>query len=118
MEVKLEPSGSLIDFDADPEPAVPAATPPQQSTVVHSTPQPENLTNDNNWASFDAFPQAKVSQAPNVSPLESVLLQLSVSDPAPAPFSGPSGNAAPAATAGKMFVFLLTDDSFLSCWGI
>ncbi|GMN50485.1 hypothetical protein TIFTF001_019643 [Ficus carica] len=96
VEVKLEPSGSLIDFDADPEPA---ATPPQQSTVVHSTPQPENLTNDNNWASFDAFPQAKVSQAPNVSPLESVLSQLSVSDPAPAPFSGPSGNAAPTTTA-------------------
>ncbi|XP_024029800.1 probable ADP-ribosylation factor GTPase-activating protein AGD14 isoform X1 [Morus notabilis] len=98
VEVKLEATGSLIDFDADPEPPVVAATPPQQYTVAHSTPQPANSTNDSNWASFDAFPPAKVSQAPNANPLESVLSQLTVLDPASAPVSGSSGNVATVTT--------------------
>ena len=101
--MKVEPSGSLIDFDADPEPPVAVAAPPQQSTVVQPTAQPADSSNNNNWASFDAFPQANVPQAPNLNPMESVLSQLSVSAPAPAPAPahtyGTSGtNATPVAS--------------------
>lgn len=101
MEVKLETAGSLIDFDADPEPTIAAAAPEKQPTVAQSTSQPANSTNDDNWASFDAVPQAKVSQAPNVNPLDSVLSQLSVSAPAPH-ISGLPGNTGTVTTAGNM----------------
>ncbi|XP_062090732.1 probable ADP-ribosylation factor GTPase-activating protein AGD14 isoform X2 [Humulus lupulus] len=100
-EVKVETSRSLIDFDADPEPpiaAAAAAAPEQQPAIAQSTSQPANAIIDNNWASFDAFPQAKVSQAPIVNPLESVLSQLSV--PAPAPHSsGAPGHTATMTTS-------------------
>ncbi|CAB4318816.1 unnamed protein product [Prunus armeniaca] len=94
VEVKLETSGSLIDFDADPEPAPAAAVPqPQQTTVAQSYPQPTNSTNDNNWASFDVSPEVKAPQAPaNVNSLESLLSQLSVSAPGPSYVSGATGN--------------------------
>ncbi|BBH08398.1 Nuclear shuttle protein-interacting GTPase [Prunus dulcis] len=94
VEVKLETSGSLIDFDADPEPAPAAAVPqPQQTTVAQSYPQPANSTNDNNWASFDVAPEVKAPQAPaNVNSLESLLSQLSVSAPGPSYVSGATGN--------------------------
>ncbi|XP_016651846.1 PREDICTED: probable ADP-ribosylation factor GTPase-activating protein AGD14 [Prunus mume] len=94
VEVKLETSGSLIDFDADPEPAPAAAVPqPQQTTVAQSYPQPANSTNDNNWASFDVSSEVKAPQAPaNVNSLESLLSQLSVSAPGPSYVSGATGN--------------------------
>ncbi|ONH98079.1 hypothetical protein PRUPE_7G227900 [Prunus persica] len=94
VEVKLETSGSLIDFGADPEPAPAAAVPqPQQTTVAQSYPQPANSTNDNNWASFDVAPEVKAPQAPaNVNSLESLLSQLSVSAPGPSYVSGATGN--------------------------
>ncbi|PON73339.1 Arf GTPase activating protein [Parasponia andersonii] len=108
VEVKLEPSGSLIDFDADPEPPVTAAAPQQQSTVAQSTSRPVNSTNDDNWASFDAVPQAKVSQPLNVNSLESVL-SLSVSAPAPHG-SGAAGNTANVATAVNNLLLSPLDD--------
>ncbi|XVE54305.1 hypothetical protein DITRI_Ditri03aG0070100 [Diplodiscus trichospermus] len=85
-EVKLETTGSLIDFDADPEPPVaPVVTQTQQTMVTQSVVQPMNSANDNNWASFDFPPQTNVSLAPsNVNTLDSVLSQLSV----PASVSG------------------------------
>lgn len=116
MEVKSETSKSLIDFDADPEPPIAVAAPEQQSTVAQSTSQPVTSTNNDNWASFDAVPQAKVSQAPNVNSLESVLSQLSVSAPAPH-ISGAPGNTATVTTAGNMIILLLNDDSFLHLLG-
>lgn len=83
-EVKLETIKSLIDFDDDPEPPVAPAIPQVQQTTVAQVGIPAN-SNDNNWASFDAAPEAKQSQGPsNVNPLESVLNQLS------APVSLPS----------------------------
>ncbi|KAF3441938.1 hypothetical protein FNV43_RR15854 [Rhamnella rubrinervis] len=101
VEVKLESSGSLIDFDADPEPPIPAAVPQaQQSTISQSTAQPANSANDNNWASFDVVAQPKVSQAPsNVNSLESVLSQLSISAAAPGHVSGTPGQSMMPATA-------------------
>lgn len=97
-EVKLETTGSLIDFDADPEPpAIAAATQAQQTTVAQSAAQPASSTNDNNWASFDFAPEVKVSQASsNLNTLESVFSQLSVPASVPGQVSGtPSGAGAP-----------------------
>ncbi|XP_039023897.1 probable ADP-ribosylation factor GTPase-activating protein AGD14 isoform X2 [Hibiscus syriacus] len=84
-EVKLEMTGSLIDFDADPEPPVASAvTQTQQTTVTQTILQPTSSTNDQNWASFDF-----ASQAPsNVNTLDSVLSQLSVPPSAPGDQSG------------------------------
>lgn len=72
VEVKVENSGSLIDFDADPEPPIAAAVPQAQQTfVTQPTGNSATSTNDNNWASFDVAPEAKVSQAPsNVNTLD------------------------------------------------
>ncbi|KAL1097256.1 hypothetical protein V6Z11_D05G023700 [Gossypium hirsutum] len=91
-EVKLETTGSLIDFDADPEPPVASAVPQtQQTTMTQSIVQPASSTNENNWASFDFAPQTNVSQAPpSVNTLESVLSQLSVPTSVPGHLSGPS----------------------------
>lgn len=110
VEAKVESTRSLIDFDADPEPPIPAAVPQtQQSNISQSAVQPTNSTNDNNWASFDVVAQPKVSQAPsNVNSLESVLSQLSISTPAPSHVSGTPGNAGPTnisnAAVGNMIV--------------
>ncbi|XP_021275696.1 probable ADP-ribosylation factor GTPase-activating protein AGD14 [Herrania umbratica] len=91
-EVKLETTVSLIDFDADPEPAAAqAVTQTQRTTVTQSVVQPTSSTNDNNWASFDFAPQTIVSQAPsNMNTLDSVLSQLSVPASVPGHISGPS----------------------------
>ncbi|TYH15205.1 hypothetical protein ES288_A05G024000v1 [Gossypium darwinii] len=91
-EVKLETTGSLINFDADPEPPVASAVPQtQQTTMTQSIVQPARFTNENNWASFDFAPQTNVSQAPpSVNTMESVLSQLSVPTSVPGHLSGPS----------------------------
>ncbi|KDO54160.1 hypothetical protein CISIN_1g004435mg [Citrus sinensis] len=95
-EVKLETTGSLIDFDADPKPS-PAVAQAQQKTVAQSVVQPASSANDNNWASFDLAPQVKVSQtSSNLNTLETVFSQLSVPASVPGQVSGiPSGAGAP-----------------------
>ncbi|KAL5572696.1 hypothetical protein UlMin_022293 [Ulmus minor] len=103
VEVKLTTSASLIDFDADPAPPVAAAAPQQQATTAQPTSQPAYSTSDSNWASFDVVPQAKVSEAPNVNSLESVLSQLSVSPPAPTHVSVAPTNAGAVTTAVNNF---------------
>ncbi|KAF7819841.1 putative ADP-ribosylation factor GTPase-activating protein AGD14 isoform X1 [Senna tora] len=92
-EVKLETTKSLIDFDAEPEPPVAPAVPQaQQATVAQAVVQPAN-SSDANWASFDIAPGAKATQGPSKSnPLESVLSQLSMPSPAPAPVSEIQGD--------------------------
>ncbi|GMI83953.1 hypothetical protein HRI_002064600 [Hibiscus trionum] len=96
---KLETTGSLIDFDADPEPPVaPTVTQTQRATATQTIVQPPASTNDNNWASFDFPPQTNVSQAPNVNTLDSVLSQLSVPASLPGNLSGVS-SAVPAPVA-------------------
>lgn len=100
VEVKVENSGSLIDFDVDPEPPIAAAVPQAQQTfVTQPTGNSATSTNDNNWASFDVAPEAKVSQAPsNVNTLD-VLSQLSVSVSVPGHVSGNPGGAGSLTTA-------------------
>ncbi|KAJ4847584.1 hypothetical protein Tsubulata_033378 [Turnera subulata] len=89
VEVKVENTKSLIDFDADPEPPAAGAVPQtQQTATTQSIAQPASAANDNNWASFDFAPETKAPQAPsNANSLESVLSQLSV----PSGPSHPSG---------------------------
>ncbi|XP_027357949.1 probable ADP-ribosylation factor GTPase-activating protein AGD14 isoform X2 [Abrus precatorius] len=94
VEVKLETTKSLIDFDADPElpvaPSIPQAQ--QQTTVPQPAVQPAN-TSDHNWASFDVAPDAKATpSASNLNPLESVLSQLSVPASLPTHVSGVQGS--------------------------
>ncbi|KAE9613936.1 hypothetical protein Lal_00016447 [Lupinus albus] len=80
VEVKLETTKSLIDFDDDPEPPV------AQPVVM-----PAN-SGDNNWASFDFAPEAKsVQGSTNANPLESVFSQLSVPAALTAHVSGAPG---------------------------
>ncbi|XP_038695871.1 probable ADP-ribosylation factor GTPase-activating protein AGD14 isoform X2 [Tripterygium wilfordii] len=78
-EVKLETTGSLIDFDDGPELTLTAPAPQAEITVATQfVAQPSSSNNENNWASFDFAPKAKSSQAPsNMNPLESVLSELS-----------------------------------------
>ncbi|MQL89510.1 hypothetical protein Taro_022070 [Colocasia esculenta] len=88
VELKRVNSGSLIDFDANPEPSVVAAPPPLQPV-----PQPTNFpVNGGNWASFDSVPPQKAQQpAANLNTVESALAELSV-NPAgssPSTFSNP-----------------------------
>ncbi|KAF4349543.1 hypothetical protein F8388_025907 [Cannabis sativa] len=104
VEVKVETSRSLIDFDADPEPPIASAAPEQQPAISQSISQPANAISDNNWASFDAFPQANVSQAPNVNPLESVLSQLSVHAPVPHNSVAPANTATVTASVNNLLV--------------
>ncbi|GMI88586.1 NSP (nuclear shuttle protein)-interacting GTPase [Hibiscus trionum] len=93
VEAKLETTGSLIDFDADPEPPVaPTVTQTQQTTTTQSIVQPPASTNGNNWASFDFPPQTNLSQAPNVNTLDAVLSQLSVPASVPGNQSGVSSS--------------------------
>ncbi|CAA6660843.1 unnamed protein product [Spirodela intermedia] len=77
-EVKRPDLGSLIDFDANPEPAVaPSSQPVPKPTT-------DSQVNGGNWASFYSVPQPKPPQpASNLSPLESALSELSI-PPAPA----------------------------------
>ncbi|KAG7030421.1 putative ADP-ribosylation factor GTPase-activating protein AGD14 [Cucurbita argyrosperma subsp. argyrosperma] len=96
VETKLEPSGSLIDFDAEPEPITSAVPQPPQSSAPQSITHTENSKSDNNWASFDVVaPQAPPAPA-NVGTLESVLSQLSVSG------SHAATGAVPTAPVGNM----------------
>ncbi|KAL5547034.1 hypothetical protein UlMin_006721 [Ulmus minor] len=104
VEVKLTTAARLIDFDADPAPPVAAAAPQQQATTAQPTSQPAYSTSDSNWASFDVVPQAKVSEAPNVNSLESVLSQLSVSPPAPTHVSVAPTNAGAVTTASTQTI--------------
>ncbi|XP_008458192.2 probable ADP-ribosylation factor GTPase-activating protein AGD14 [Cucumis melo] len=103
VETKLEPSGSLIDFDAEPEPIASAVPQPPQSSAPQPITHTVNSTSDNNWASFDVTPHAPPAPA-NVGTLESVLSQLSVSGSVPG-VSGSHGAAAgavPNAPVGNM----------------
>ncbi|KAK8568680.1 hypothetical protein V6N12_007225 [Hibiscus sabdariffa] len=95
VEAKLETTGSLIDFDADPEPPVaPTVTQIQQTTARQSIVQPSASTNENNWANFDFPPQTNDAQAPNVNTLDDVLSQLSVPASVPGNLSGVSSSVA------------------------
>ncbi|KAI3992425.1 hypothetical protein MKX01_022516 [Papaver californicum] len=98
--------GSLIDFDADPEPAI---VPPSQPTITPSTqsitpPATNPSTDAGNWASFDFTAQTSVlapgPSPPNVNNLDSVLSDLSF--PATAPLSNmsafPTTGSAPTAS--------------------
>ncbi|XP_050903318.1 probable ADP-ribosylation factor GTPase-activating protein AGD14 isoform X2 [Lathyrus oleraceus] len=77
VNIKLETTKSLIDFDADPEPIAPTIPQAQQT----SAPQPvSGNSSDDNWASFDIASEAKANQSnSNLNPLESILSQLSYS---------------------------------------
>lgn len=101
LEVKLEPTMSLIDFDADPEPPIAATVTTQQTTATQSIVQPISSANDDNWASFDIAPATQISQASsNVNTLDSVLSQLSVPSSMPVRTSGAPGSfASPVATS-------------------
>ncbi|TKY44667.1 ADP-ribosylation factor GTPase-activating protein AGD14 [Spatholobus suberectus] len=92
VDVKLETTKSLIDFDVDPElPVAPSIPQAQQTTVPQPVVQPANSSNDN-WASFDVAPGAKATpSSSNLNPLESVLSQLSVPASVPAQVSGGQG---------------------------
>ncbi|XP_022157559.1 probable ADP-ribosylation factor GTPase-activating protein AGD14 [Momordica charantia] len=102
VETKVEPAGSLIDFDAEPEPIASAVPQPPQSSAPQSVTDTVTTNNDNNWASFDVTPQAPPAPA-NVGTFESVLSQLSVSASVPG-VSGSHGatGAVPAAPVGNM----------------
>uniref|UniRef100_A0A7N0RB04 Arf-GAP domain-containing protein n=1 Tax=Kalanchoe fedtschenkoi TaxID=63787 RepID=A0A7N0RB04_KALFE len=64
VEPKRETLGSLIDFDADPEPPAVAASIPQteQTSSVSTMIQPAGSTSNDNWASFDFATEAKAPQ--------------------------------------------------------
>ncbi|KAI8570988.1 hypothetical protein RHMOL_Rhmol01G0082000 [Rhododendron molle] len=72
--------GTLIDFDAVPEPPAIVTVPQtQQSVTAQSVVQPTASSNAENWAFFDSPTEVKVTQAPsNANSLESVLSGLSV----------------------------------------
>ncbi|GFY96316.1 NSP (nuclear shuttle protein)-interacting GTPase [Actinidia rufa] len=79
-ESKREDIGTLIDFDAVPEPSTIATVPPQQQTGTSQlVVQPTTSSNADNWACFDSPTVVKVTQAPsNANPLGLVLSELSV----------------------------------------
>lgn len=100
VELKRENLGSLIDFNADPEPPAITSSPPAQ---LSTTPVAQPVTqatgpsvDGGNWASFEFAPQAPAQphphppaqpQAPSgANTLESLLSQLSM------PASAPVGN--------------------------
>lgn len=73
--------GTLIDFDAVPQPPAIAIVPQtQQPVTAQSVVQPTASSNAENWAFFDSpTTEFKVTQAPsNANSLESVLSGLSV----------------------------------------
>lgn len=95
-EVKQEKNSSLIDFDSDPEPLMVA--PSQAQPTLQTTPQPTSSTADDNWASFDAVPEAKVSQPPAIMNSLDILSQLSV----PASASQLSGGVNPPSSSSVL----------------
>ncbi|MCL7050749.1 hypothetical protein MKW94_023684 [Papaver nudicaule] len=104
--------GSLIDFDADPEPAIAPPSQPTKTPSIQSIAPPATnpSTDTGNWASFDFAAQTSVpnpgpapAPAPfpsNVNNLDSVLSELSF--PAVAPPSNvsafPTTGSAPTAS--------------------
>ncbi|KAF9617270.1 hypothetical protein IFM89_035214 [Coptis chinensis] len=94
VELKRANSGTLIDFNADPEPSAATAVSPAQPMavpVVQPVTQPIGPSVDGgNWASFDFAPPAPAQpQAPSsANTLEDLLSQLSA--PATAPVGSPS----------------------------
>ncbi|XP_078438831.1 NSP (nuclear shuttle protein)-interacting GTPase [Wolffia australiana] len=87
-ETKRVDLGSLIDFDATPEPAV--ATPSQSPLE----PTKDSQANGGDWASFDSMAQPRPPQTTSstLSSLESALTGLSVS-PIPVMNTGPSSTS-------------------------
>ncbi|CAJ2636883.1 unnamed protein product [Trifolium pratense] len=91
VDIKLETTKSLIDFDADPEPIAPTISQAQQTSVPQPVLQQGN-SSDDNWASFDVASEAKTNpSASNLNPLESELSQLSVPASLPSHASGVQG---------------------------
>lgn len=114
IEPKRENLGSLIDFNADPEPPVTTSTPSAQSPtapVAKPVTQTTSPSVDGNWASFDFAPQAPVQpKAPSsANTLESLLSQLSVPTTAPVGnMSGPTSNAPTASLVDNMSLFTVS----------
>ncbi|KAJ8749830.1 hypothetical protein K2173_013233 [Erythroxylum novogranatense] len=96
VEVKVESTASLIDFDADPDPPVTSVQESQQTTPQSVIP-PATSINDNNWASFDLAPKVNVTQTPSsMNQLESVISQLSTPASVPGHISQmPSSSGTP-----------------------
>ncbi|GFY98272.1 NSP (nuclear shuttle protein)-interacting GTPase [Actinidia rufa] len=79
-ESKREDIGTLIDFDAVPEPpTIATVLPPQQTVAGQSVVQPTISSNADNWACFDSPTVVKVTEAPsNANLMGLVLSELSV----------------------------------------
>ncbi|KAK2451781.1 putative ADP-ribosylation factor GTPase-activating protein AGD14 [Trifolium repens] len=102
VDIKLETTKSLIDFDADPEPIAPTISQAQHTSVPQPVLQQENSSGDN-WASFDVASEEKANpSASNLNPLESELSQLSVPASLPSHASGVQG---PNPTSGASVPF-------------
>ncbi|XP_058074747.1 probable ADP-ribosylation factor GTPase-activating protein AGD14 isoform X2 [Magnolia sinica] len=87
-EIKRVNSGSLIDFNLDPEPPVAAASSDPFTGQIQTVPQPTTSpsVDGGNWASFGFAGQEKAPQSPsNATTLESALSQLSAPETAAAP---------------------------------
>nr|XP_043627701.1 probable ADP-ribosylation factor GTPase-activating protein AGD14 [Erigeron canadensis] len=112
---ELRRESSLIDFDADPEPSSTAPVPQTQHTAPAAAAAPvpapipatfvaqPSISANDNWASFDASPVIKASQAPSSANLLDMLSDLSVPASANNPVSSgvqvsPFGSMAPAVT--------------------
>ncbi|KAL6974365.1 hypothetical protein U1Q18_028547 [Sarracenia purpurea var. burkii] len=80
-ELKKENIGTLIDFDAVPDPPTTATVPQTQQrvaglSVLHPT---TSSSSTDNWACFDSPTEPKATQAPpNANSLDSMLSELSV----------------------------------------
>ncbi|XP_057506172.1 probable ADP-ribosylation factor GTPase-activating protein AGD14 isoform X2 [Actinidia eriantha] len=79
-ESKRVDIGTLIDFDAVPEPpTIATVLPPQQTVAGQSVVQPTISSNADNWACFDSPTVVKVTEAPsNANLMGLVLSELSV----------------------------------------
>jgi hypothetical protein len=92
VDIKLETTKSLIDFDADPEPIAPTISQAQHTSVPQPVLQQENSSGEN-WASFGVASEEKANpSASNLNPLESELSQLSVPASLPSHASGVQGD--------------------------
>ncbi|WJX25826.1 hypothetical protein P8452_14823 [Trifolium repens] len=102
VDIKLETTKSLIDFDADPEPIAPTISQAQHTSVPQPVLQQENSSGEN-WASFGVASEEKANpSASNLNPLESELSQLSVPASLPSHASGVQG---PNPTSGASVPF-------------
>uniref|UniRef100_A0A7N0TBF8 Arf-GAP domain-containing protein n=1 Tax=Kalanchoe fedtschenkoi TaxID=63787 RepID=A0A7N0TBF8_KALFE len=104
VEPRRETLGSLIDFDADPEPPAVAAPMPkiEQTSSVSTMIQPASSTSNDNWASFDFATEAKKPQVQSGSSntLESLLTELATPLPIPAQSGQPQIVSAPFFSSG------------------